>query len=564
MNYSIIKKLCLVLSIVTLVSCNNSSKSDQEFLSTSTFSLIKSKNKDLTEEEQNTWLFKDVIMDTIPGTSLNKAYSWLEDKEIKDTIIVAVIDSSIDIEHEDFNNQIWVNTDEIEGNKLDDDGNGYVDDINGWNFLGNAKGEQNRFTLYESTRILKKYNDLFHNNSTKQTGSKDTSVFKLYTKAKLKYEEQRKEAIADTAYANMLISVTQNARRIIIEKFPETSLSRSSLDSLRNVYANTKNKALLGEITKLGNFLKYGFTPSFLDDYKLKANATLSKLLNLDYNDRIIQGDNEQDISDKIYGNNNVRENIDFSSHGTIVSGVIGAVRDNGIGIDGIAKAVKIMPVIISGYGEENDKDIALGIRYAVNNGARVINMSFGKDLSLNKIWVDKALKYAEEHGVLIISSGGNKRKKLNGTNEFPTDSNGDVTEVSSNFIHIGASTHIIENKLVASFSNYSNVELDLFAPGSRIKTLLPNNKYKVDSGTSIGSAVVSGIAALVWSYYPDISAVEMKEILMITGNSYNINTEIKSEDGTTKLVPFSELSKSGKVVNAYNALLLAEKIAKE
>lgn len=567
LDLKIFKKISFLIFLVAFTSCkwnSNEFEKKPNIISSTTYSIIQKKNNKLINNELDEWLFKDIIDDTIPGTSLNKAYELLEKKTIKDTIIVAVLDSPIDINHEDLSNQIWINTDEIPNNGIDDDNNGYIDDINGWNFLGNSEGLQNRFTLYETTRILKKYKNKFADMNQQKVSHLDTSAYQLYSKASLIYEEQRKKAIEDTSYANMLISVTQKSRKILGEKFPNLEFSISSLDSLKITIDNSKDSIVLGEITKLGNFLRYGFTEDYLSDYKLRADSRLSKLLNLNYNERSIQGDDDQDINDHIYGNGVLNNNIKVSQHGTIVSGVIGAVRNNNKGINGIGIAVKIMPIVVSGFGDENDKDIALAIKYAVDNGAKVINMSFGKNVSLHKKWIDEALNYADKNNVLIVSSAGNESKKLESLMEFPTDGLADGSEGSSNFIHVGASTHMLENKLVANFSNYSDKEVDLFAPGRRIKSLIPNNQYKTDSGTSLASAVVSGIASLIWSYFPDIKASQMKEILLRSGNAYHLNTQIKSEDKKSKiLVPFSNLSKSGKIVNAYNAVLFAEKISK-
>ncbi|PKV48546.1 subtilase family protein [Aquimarina sp. MAR_2010_214] len=359
----------------------------------------------------------------------------------------------------------------------------------------------------------------------------------------------------------MLVKISTNARKTLSTYFPNQDYTIASLDSLKRLYP--KNTILQDDILRMSNFIKYNFTEQYINNYKLIADQRITKMLNLAYNDRVIIGDNADDITDKNYGNGVINNNLDISTHGTIVSGIIGAKRHNKLGIDGIANTIKIMPICISGFGNEYDKDLALGIRYAVDNGARVINMSIGKELSLQKHWVDEALKYAEQHNVLIVSSAGNRHLKLDGTNEYPTDSTGDGKEVSSNFIHVGATSYAVNENLIASFSNYSKIEVDVFAPGNKIKTLLPNNRYKIDSGTSISSAIVSGLTSLIFSYYPKLSAKEVKNILIKSGISYNIDVEIKQKDGTKIMIPFSELSKSGKIVNAYNALLLAEQISK-
>ncbi|MFD2186082.1 S8 family peptidase [Aquimarina celericrescens] len=540
----------------------HSKNTENKFSLDTTISIRTAKNKKLTDSEKMTWLENDAIEDTIPGISLKKAYKFLEQREPKDTIIVAVLDSPVDIEHEDFKGQIWVNKDEVPDNNIDDDANGYIDDINGWNFLGDNQGKQDTFFLYESTRILKKYQELFGGMTKDKDKIENPRLFELYSTAKKRHEIETKEAIEDTAYANMLIDISKNARKTLSFYFPEHEYTLESLDSLKKVYP--KDTLLQVDILRMSNFIKYNFTEKYIHDYKLKADAKINKLLNLEYNDRLTRGDDPENPFDYNYGNGIVNQNIDFYSHGTIVSGVIGARRNNNLGIDGVAKVIKLMPVCISAFGEEHDKDLALGIRYAVDNGARVINMSIGKKLSMNKKWVDEAIQYAEKKNVLVVSSAGNEHRELNGTNEYPTDSREDSTEISHNFIHVGASSYMMNEKLVAPFSNYSKSFVDIFAPGSEIYTLHPHNKYVFDSGTSLSAAVVSGVAALIMIYYPELSGSQVKEILMKSGTSYSFNTEIKQRDGTKKTVSFSELSKSGKVINAYNALLMAESISQQ
>ncbi|WP_188112170.1 S8 family serine peptidase [Aquimarina sp. RZ0] len=553
----------LVLAVLFILSCkDNNLKKNIEIISVPTYSMLVPKVKQLTKEEYEDWYHKDIIKDTIPGISLNKAYTFLIDKSIRDTIIVAILDSPIDNNHEDLKQQIWINKNEIPNNGIDDDDNGYIDDIQGWNFTGSSKGEQVLFSNYEFTRILRKYDSLFNNTTLDNSiSSKDSSSFQLYSKANKKFNKQIKLAIEDTIYGNMLYKSHSNAKNTLKTYFPNHNYTISSLDSLKLLYP--KDTLLQRDILRMSNFIKYDFTEKYITNYKLLAEENINKLLNLSYNDRTILGDNSENLLDHNYGNNIVNQKINFFEHSTIVSGVIGAKRNNNIGIDGVAN-VKIMPVCISVYGDEHDKDIALAIKYAVDNGAKVINMSFGKLFSLNKKWVDDAFKYAEKNNVLIVSSAGNNHFDLNKVeNEYyPNDNINNGSEISSNFMMIGASSDEVNENLITDFSNYGNIDVDVFAPGDNIKTTLPENSYTIERGTSISTAIVSGIAALVWSYYPDLSAAEMKNVLMQSGNSYNINVEIKQEDGTKKTVPFSELSKSGKIVNAYNALLIAEQIS--
>ena len=554
------KKILFVTSLI-LMSCNQEKQTEKILFEVPEVSLINEK-KDLGEDVILDWHHKDVFEDTIPGLSLDKTFKYLENNKInpKDTIIVAVLDTPIDIEHEDLKGRIWQNLNEVPNNNTDDDNNGYIDDHKGWNFLINKEGDQISYVNNESTRIVRKYRETFKDSAYIPKSQKDSSDFTLYKKALKLYDSQLDLAKEDTAYINMLYGLKKSAHENLSKYFPKLQYNIERLDSLSRKHP--KDTLLQDDILRVRNFIEYGITEDYLKNYEEIANNKFTKLLNFDYIERKSLDKLSNDIKDNIYGGNKVNQNLNLLTHGTVVAGAIAGNRDNTIGVRGVSNTIKIMPVCISAVGEEHDKDIALGIRYAVDNGAKVINMSFGKKVSLYRKLVQDAIQYANDNEVLIVSSIGNENRLLNGSNEYP---NGKIDSHKSfeNFIHVGASNFRINQKLKASFSNYSKENVDVFAPGTRIKTLNPNNQYIEESGTSMASALVSGVAGLIWSYFPDITAKQMKEILIKTGISYNINVEVKQNDGTKKLVPFSELSKSGKIVNAYNALLLAEQISK-
>ncbi len=546
---------------ILILSCQKKNNSTYQIVPTHTVSLLQKKKIELTNAELDTWYTKDVLEDTIPGISLQKAYNFLDKKKPKDTVIIAILDSPIDINHEDLKPQIWINKDEISDNNIDDDNNGYIDDIHGWNFLGNPEGEQRNYMNYESVRIIRRYEHIFKNKNRNQISDQDSTSFFLYQRAKQKLEDQKKAAIADQEYGKMLANILKTARKTLSHYFSNYKYSIAELDSLKKLYP--KDTILQDDILRMSNFIKYGYTENYIKNYNIEANERINNMLNIEYNDRISMGDNPDDITDTDYGNKIVNKDLDLHSHSTIVSGVIGATRNNDIGIDGITNAIKIMPLRVSGFGSEHDKDIALAIRYAVDNGAKVINMSFSKEFSLRKEWIDDAYRYAEKNNVLIVSSAGNNRINLNKINNYyPNDNVNNGKEVCSNFILVGASSYAIDKNLVASFSNYGTIDVDIFAPGHKIKTLIPENNYKSDSGTSISSAIVTGVAALIRSYYPNLTATDIKQIIEKSGNSYHIDVEIKSKDGIKKTIPFSQLSKSGKIINAYNALVMAEEIS--
>jgi len=273
--------------------------------------------------------------------------------------------------------------------------------------------------------------------------------------------------------------------------------------------------------------------------------------------------DNENDITDSVYGNNDIMASDPM--HGTHVSGIIGAERNNAIGINGIADNVRIMMIRAVPNGDEHDKDIALAIRYAVNNGARVINMSFGKNLSPQKSWVDDAVRYAESKGVLLIHAAGNDAENVDSVDNFPNPNYKNSRSHAKNWITVGASSdpRAEENfkSYTASFSNYGKKEVDVFAPGTRIYSTLPGgNKYGNLDGTSMAAPVVTGVAALIMEYFPSLSPEEVK--YCIEKSAIMPTMKAKKPGTENEMVPFSDLSVSGGILNAYGAVKLASEIA--
>ncbi len=517
------------------------------------------------QEIDANWFQLDLINDSIPGISLIKAYDEILKEEIKESIVVAVIDMSTDINHEDLKDQIWTNIDEIPDNNIDDDKNGYIDDIHGWNFLGNAKGENVLFANYEYTRIIRKYDSVFKDKGINDISNDVKDDFLLYRRAKKKYEERLTYAKNDKAYIDYYDTGYIAASKALKNYFPKKKYTKKKLDSLKNRYKD--DKFLNVHLDYMLVYVQYKLTPKWIQDYKQKAYERLGKLLNLDYDERLtVIGDNPQDITNIGYGNNQVDNNLKLSMHGTKMAGVIAATRDNGKGIDGILNNVEIIPLLISPFGNEHDKDMALAIRYAVDNGAKVINISSSKEFSLYRKWVSDAIKYAEKKDVLIVTSAGNNGYDLEDPSLFnyPEDSDNGNNEIVSNFIKVGASSYHLNKGILNSVSNYGKTQVDLFAPSEKTLTLVPYDGYEREGGTSISCAIVSGVAALIRSHYPGLSASQVKEILMKSGTSYDIEVEVEQGDKTKKMIPFSELSKSGKIVNAYNALQMAKQFSLE
>ena len=549
------KFFLLLIAIVLFINCDF--KKGYPKINFSSIDISKYQKKSpLSNEDKENWVYKDIIIDSIPGVSLKRMYDTILNNKNKDgnEVIVAVLDSEIDINHKELKNSIWINKDEIPKNGIDDDGNGFIDDINGWNFLGNNKEENNNFTSYEYTRFLKKYNPIFKGKNIKDINPKDSLLYKDYKRALNKYISRLEYAKEDIEYANMLLTSMQKVKKELKKYFLKKEYNLRDLDSLKKVSLN--NKKLQEAILIRSNFIEYGFTQIYIDNYKLNAEERINKLLNLNHNDRELTGDNSDDIKEINYGNNLVNKNINLFQHGTEVAGSILSVKN---------KNIKIMPVCISPFGDEHDKDIALGIKYAVDNGAQVINMSFGKEFSLYTEWVFDAFKYAAKHNVLIVSSSGNNKFNLNNINDyFPNDNLENGIEVSDNFLLVGATTRNLNKNLIYKYSNYGDIDVDMFAPGQSIYTTMPNNKYQFDSGTSLASGITSGVAAILYSYYPNLKASQVKHILMDSGLEYTIEVNTPTKEDKNKKTPFNQLSKSGKVLNAYNALIMADSISRK
>lgn len=521
------------------------------------------------------WHQKDVQQDTIVGISLDKWYDQNKKVAKSKAIVVAVIDTQIDLKHEDLQGQIWVNKKEVANNGIDDDNNGYIDDSNGWNFIGTKRGST-VWSNFEYVRIVREYEKQFKEIKESDVLNRDFNNYKEFIRAFNLQNKQKK------FYGNWLKSLKYKTVKFPIAKdslkkyFPKENYTYQQLDSMYKKYKiNDKsyiqrrddNDSDLGALIEVLMSALEVNQNSLSDINKLKEeiDSIVNRNLNMSYNERRFFDLNEY-LFEKGYGNNNVSSNlsgITINNHSTRVSGILAANRFNGIGVKGIASNVKIMPLSISPSGDEHDKDIALAIRYAVDNGAKIINMSFGKEFSLHKKWVIDAYKYAEMHDVLLVHGSGNNSFNVDENPYYPNDVDYEnPNEVVANFINVGATTSKADSTLVASFSNYGKKNVDLFAPGAKIYTTASNNTYGFESGTSFSAPMVSGTAALIWSYYPKLSAKEVKEIILESGTAYDIEVLIPGGEG--KKAKFSELSKSGKVLNVYNAMQLAEKVSKK
>ena len=499
------------------------------------------KKAPLTEEESKFWGHSDLVTDSIPGMSLDKAYDFLQGKKGIE-VVVGVVDSGTDLLHEDLKNVAWINSKEIPSNGIDDDKNGYVDDINGWNFLGTIYKEH-----LEYQRIVKDPS-IANEESVKEA----TKFYDEKVEAAKKNEKQ---------YGQMLKMVT-NADDALSKHFDKSNYSKDEVTKVA-----TEDTALKQSIEVAKQM--YGFGLSSL----AQAKQELSKLVenassmlsgeDLKKEYRSVLGDDPNTMDNISYGDAATGHSTKDEAHGTHVSGIIGASRNNNIGMNGVATNVKIMAVRAVPDGDEYDKDVALGLRYAVDNGAKIINTSFGKGFSPKKEWVYEAILYAASKDVLIVNAAGNDGKNMDVEKTFPNDSRDLVTEISDNVLTVGAMSANYDENLPASFSNYGKINVDVFAPGVQIYSTTPEGEYAKFSGTSMAAPSTAGVAALLRSYYPKLSASQVKHILMNSGTMINFDVikpgSRSRENPTGEKVSFSELSVSGRVVNAYNALKMAD-----
>ena len=524
----------------------------------------------------NGWHLQDPSATGAWGISLDKAYEFVKGKKSK-TVIVAVLDGGIDTAQEDLKEILWRNPKEIAGNGKDDDKNGYVDDVNGWNFLGAKDGKSVTKTSLERDRVYYAYRSKYEGKQIDKATLSKEELYQYEMWSKAKEELFKGESLSSLelvfmrkAYTNLLKadSILQGAMRKPVftgkelEQFaaPTEKIKMSQMAMLDLMQANN-----MTDITNkdfMDGFKQYLDLEQDKADAKEKAPPA--------YRENIVK-DNYSDFDDRYYGNGNLYVPNNLSSmHGTHVAGIIAAQRNNKKGMDGVADNVKIMSVRVVPDGDEYDKDVALGIRYAVDNGAQVLNMSFGKYFSPEKKWVDEAVKYAESKGVLLISAAGNENFNADSMIHFPNNILLDGT-VAKNWITVGASSDMTipqihdgvpYNSIVAYFSNYGK-SVDVFAPGMNIYSTVPENGYENQQGTSMASPVVAGIAALILEYYPNLSAEQVKYCIeksaIVPPSSLKV-----IKPGTDKETTISELAKTGGIVNAYGALKLASTLKGE
>jgi cell wall-associated protease len=516
------------------------------------------------------WHLLDLNKDSFYGISLDKAYTFLkEKKKVSQPVVVAVLDSGVDTTHEDLKGMLWRNPREIPGNGIDDDGNGYVDDIYGWNFIGGRDGRNMVKAADEKARVYYRLKPKYAGKmiDSMELSASEKEEYKLWKKAAEQMHASGADDPSEIIFTESFTRALKRSDKVIrqemgcdeytcekLEKF--TPASRAGKEAKLNyitvmqrlrVPSTEKNTDLIADLEEELEKMKSAF----------ESRLTPPP----DYRKDIVQ-DNYDSFTDRFYGNNDVMGPAMAAKHGTHVSGLIGAQRNNGLGIDGVADNVRIMMLRIVPNGDEYDKDVALAIRYAVDNGAKVINMSFGKYFSPEKRWVDSAVKYAEQHDVLIVHASGNESYDLDTREGFPNPWLKQWNSNATNFITVGASSDPkISGSISTDFSNYGKEKVDVFAPGIRIYSTVPGAKnYGSLQGTSMASPIVCGLAAMIRSYYPALSAQQVKKVIeeSVLRPASDIPS-FKPGSMEEEKFPFSFMSRTGGIINAYNAVAAAD-----
>jgi cell wall-associated protease len=514
------------------------------------------------------WFLLDPETDKLLGLGVEKTYATLLKDKPSRTVIVAVIDTGIDYNHEDLKDVMWVNPKEIAGNGVDDDNNGYIDDIYGWNFIGGKDGNVKQDT-YEVTREYTRLKPKFDGVNAKKVSKKEKAEYTYWLTVQEKFLKDKTEnennykSCTDqlTQYQSFYTNLSESLS-FLKKTYNIESVTPEIIDTIKSneprirfakyilnlIYQNEGMDVNPEELLEEINYI-LEHNGEVCDHYK----TAVTYGYNTEFNSRTIVGDKYEELDNRYYGNNDVKGTGPV--HGTHVAGIIGANRNNDVGIKGIADNVRIMALRAVPNGDERDKDIANAIRYAVDNGAHIINMSFGKALSPQKEYVDKAVKYAESKGVLLVHGAGNENANNDKESNFPNRFYSDGKE-AKNWLEVGASAWGHDESLAASFSNYGKKTVDLFAPGVQIYSTTPNNTYKAQDGTSMASPAAAGVAAIIMSYFPELTAAQVRDVLRQSTRKFD-NLKVQ-KPGSSEVINFSDLSITGGLLNAYEAVKLA------
>lgn len=478
------------------------------------------------------------------GIGLAEAQEMTKDKT-PHTIIVAIADAGVDIYHPDLKNMLWINEDEIPDNNIDDDNNGYVDDVYGWNFCGDVT-----FDNMELTREYARLNSKYELKSTEN--SSDIEEYNRYLKIKEIYLKEQQEAKSTYELLEQMMAGLNTFEEnygdgmTLNEVTGHKAQNRSEQIAKMVLLNNAKEAKESFDFKAIKSEIKKGY-----DQYDFMYNYGYNPIFN-PRKEKV--GDDYTNATEQGYGNNKVYYGERFSNHGTHVAGIVAADGSNDFGTTGICQSCKIMSIRNVPEGDERDKDVANAIRYAVDNGAKIVNMSFGKGYAYRPEVVKEAVRYAESRNVLLVHAAGNSSQNNDIEDNFPNDNGNEF----NNWLEVGASSWQKKPDALAYFSNYGRKEVDLFAPGVAIYSTTPENNYEAFDGTSMASPVAAGVAAYVWSYYPNLTAAQLKTLLIDSAIPIKGRNKIPGKQRKTRA---KKLSKSGAQINLPAALRAAEKL---
>lgn len=501
------------------------------------------------------WFNLDPKTDKVNGVSTERAYNELLKGKTGKTVIVAVIDGGTEVDHEDLKDIIWVNPGEIAGNGIDDDKNGYVDDVNGWNFIGGPDKNVGYDNL-EVTRLYKKLKDKYEKADTNSLEGEERANYEYYKTVRAAYFKGSAEF---TMYSGIYKAIEKGTASLAKKAIKDSM----SIEEFKAIKPSDMNESMASNtiISSFKSSKKNYVVLSRFSAGLAEASEQFSKFTdyhyNVDFDARTVVGDNYENVNERYYGNNRVSE--PNGEHGSHVAGIIAAVRTNTIGMKGVADNARIMVLRVVPDGDERDKDVANAIRYAADNGAKVINMSFGKAFSPYKGAVDEAVKYALSKDVLLVHAAGNDNKNTDTQSNFPNDKMEGYS--ADNWIEVGASSWMPKKNIPAPFSNFAPLNVDVFAPGVDIYSSIPHSKYASYDGTSMAAPVTAGVATVIRCYYPQLTAAEVKNIIM--ESAIRVKNKVY-QPGTKNKVKMTDLCRTGGIVNLYEALKLAEQRSKK
>ena len=545
--------------------------------------LIK-QNEEQKKQADLDWYNCSFDKDGVYGAEVNKAYDFLKGKKIKKRPVVALIGSGMDIEHEDLKQAIWVNPKEKADGK-DNDKNGLVDDINGWNFLGGKDGQVMEATMREGDREFlrlkdkyadyifdgKNYNKVIDGKLTKVADPENIEEYNYYRNQVLP-ESPMAGTYSGWQLTYVLKAYADKFDQMMKERFPGKELTEADFSIC---YDPKAPRDSLSEVSFMMCAMGFGVykTDKWETVYAgIKSGAQIEQA-KAEYERKVgpfgadgrkdIIGDNYLDINDNKYGNN-VLLTAD-AAIGTMEAGIIVAKRENGLGGNGIMDQAEIMTLRVAANGEPYLKDIALAIRYAVDHQADIIMLPVQNTLypEDQKKWISEALEYAESKGVFCVTPAWEGAQDLAVETYYPNRWMTGKKELTNLMVVCSSD----KNGNPSMNSNYGAKEVDLYAPGMEIYSTYTGDTYQSGTGLGLAAATTVGVAALIKAYYPHLTGTQIRNILLETVTSRK-DAEVEKGivvDGkpTQDLFLFGDLCLSGGIINAYQAVVAADKLAK-